>query len=151
MKKISTVVLQAVTMIIGLGVFAFMLLEPHYEGRNMGATLYQVYFNDPFLAYAYIASIPFFVAIYQTFMLLGCIGRGEVFSAHSIKALRMIQYCAKTMVGFAVAAEAYLFIIRPGDDIAGGVFMGLFIIFISGLSAIIAAIFEQILQEARVR
>ncbi len=133
---------------MGIGVLALMLWEPHLEGRNVNATLFQIYFNDPFLAYAYTASIAFFIALYQAFKLMGYIGRDEVFSAHSVKALQTIQYCAKTIVGFVVAAEAYLFIIRPGDDIAGGVFMGLLIIFASGMVAIVAALLEQILQEA---
>ena len=71
-----------------------------------------------------------------------------MFSQHSVKALRSIKYCAKVIVGFIVAAETYLFIARPGDDIAGGVFMGLLIIFVSGVIAIAAAVFEKTLQSA---
>ena len=65
-----------------------------------------------------------------------------------MKALRTIQFCAKVIVGFVVAAEAYLFIVRPGDDIAGGVFMGLLIICASGIVAIAAKVFERTLQSA---
>lgn len=148
MEKSSTILLQAIIVIIGIGVLALMLWEPHIEGRNVNATLFQIYFNDPFLAYAYTASIAFFIALYQAFKLVGYIGRDEVFSTHSVKALQTIQYCAKTIVGFVVVAEAYLFIIRPGDDIVGGVFMGLLIIFASGVTAITAAMFERILQGA---
>jgi hypothetical protein len=61
-----------------------MLWEPHLEGRNAHATLFQIYFNDPFLAYAYMASIAFFVALYQAFKLLGHIARNEVFSQRSV-------------------------------------------------------------------
>jgi hypothetical protein len=70
MKKIS-IFLQAVIVLIGIGAVALMLWEPHIEGRNAHATLFQIYFNDPFLAYAYIASLPFFVALYQAFKVLG--------------------------------------------------------------------------------
>ena len=148
MKKSSTIVLQVVVVLIGIGALAFLLWEPQIEGRNVHATLFQIYFNDPFLAWAYTASIAFFVALYQAFKLLGYIGRNEVFGERSVKALRTIQYCAKVIVGFVVAAEAYLFIVRPGDDIAGGVFMGLLIIFVSGVVAIAAAVFERTLQSA---
>ena len=65
-----------------------------------------------------------------------------------MRALRTIKYCAMVIVAFIVAAEAYLFIARPGDDIAGGVFMGLLIIFVSGVVAIAAAVFERLLQSA---
>ena len=147
-KKSSTIFLQLVVVLIGIGALAFMLWEPHIEGRNAHATLFQIYFNDPFLAYAYTASVAFFVALYQAFKLLGYIGRNEVFSLHSVRALRTIKYCAIVIVGFIIPAEAYLFIVRPGDDIAGGVFMGLLISFISIVVATAAAVFEKTLQSA---
>ena len=148
MKKSSTIVLQIVIVALGIGVLAFMLWEPLIEGRNVHSTLFQVYFNDPFLAYMYTGSIAFFVTLYQVFKLLGYIGRNEVFSQNSLKALQKIKYCATVIVGFVVVAEAYLFIVRPGDDIAGGVFMGLLIIFVSGVVATVAAVFERTLQNA---
>lgn len=148
MKKSSTIFLQMVIVLIGIGVLAFMLWEPHLEGRNVNASLFEIYFKDPFLAYAYIASISFFVALYQAFKLLGYIGKNEVFSERSLKALRTIKYCATSLVAFVVAAEAYLFIARPGDDIAGGVFIGLLMIFVFGVSVSVAAMFEWILQNA---
>lgn len=36
----------------GIGALAFMLWEPHLEGRNAHAGLFEIYFKDPFLAYA---------------------------------------------------------------------------------------------------
>ena len=149
MKKSSTVFLQVVIVFIGIGALALMLWEPHLEGRNAHSTLFQIYFNDPFLAYAYIASIAFFVALYQAFKLLGYVGRSDVFSQRSVKALRTIKYCAMSLVGFLVGAEAYFFIVQRGkDDIAGGVMMGLFLIFISVVVATAAAVFERTLQSA---
>jgi len=149
MKKSSTVFLQLVIVLIGIGALALMLWEPHLEGRNAHATLFQIYFNDPFLAYAYIASIAFFVALYQAFKLLGYVGRSEVFSQRSVQALRTIKYCALCLVGFLVGAEAYFFIIQRGkEDIAGGVMMGLFLIFVSVVVATAAAVFEKTLQSA---
>ena len=148
MKRSSIIVLQIVVVLIGIGALVFLLWEPHIEGRNVHATLFEIYFNDPFLLWAYSASVAFFVALYHTFKLLDYIGRNEVFSERSVKALRTIQYCAKVIVGFVVAAEAYLFIVRPGDDIAGGVFMGLLIIFVSGVIAIATAVFERTTQSA---
>ena len=150
MKRSSTIFLQVVIVLIGIGALALMLWEPHLEGRNAHATLFQIYFNDLFLAYAYIASIAFFVALYQAFKLLGYVGRSDVFSQRSVKALRTIKYCAMSLVGFLVGAEAYFFIVQRGkeDDIAGGVMMGLFLIFISVVVATAAAVFEKALQSA---
>lgn len=70
MKRGSTIFLQAVIVLLGIGALALMLWEPHLEGRNAHATTFEIYFNDPFLAYAYVASIPFFTALYQAFKVL---------------------------------------------------------------------------------
>jgi hypothetical protein len=149
MKRGSTIFLQVVIVFIAIGALALMLWEPHLEGRNAHATLFQIYFNDPFLAYAYVASIAFFVALYQAFKLLGYVGRSEVFSQRSVKALRTIKHCAMSLVGFLVGAEAYFFIVQRGkDDIAGGVMMGLLLIFVSVVVATAAAVFERTLQSA---
>ena len=149
MKRSSTIFLQVVIVLIGIGALALMLWEPHIEGRNAHATLFEIYFKDPFLAYAYIASIPFFVALYQAFKLLGYIGQNKVFSQRSVKALRTIKYCAMPLIAFIVGAEVYFFIaVRGKDDIAGGVLMGLLIIFVSVVIATAAAMFERILQNA---
>ena len=146
MRKNSTLFLQIVIVTLGIGALAFMLWEPHIEDRNANATLFEMYFNDSFLVYAYTASIAFFVALYQAFKLFGRIGRGEVFSEASVKALRTIKYCATTVVAFAMGAEIYLFIVRPDDDIAGGVFMGLLLIAVSGIISIVADRFARKLQ-----
>lgn len=147
MKRSSTIFLQIVVVLIGIGALALMLWEPHIEGRNANATLFQIYFNDPFLTYAYTASIAFFIALYQAFKLLGYVGRNEVFSRRSVKALRAIKYCATILVCFIVAAETYLFIFERGkDDIAGGVFIGLLMIVVSGVIAAVASMFEKTLQ-----
>jgi len=149
MKRISTVFLQVVIVLIGIGTLALLLWEPHLEGRNVNATPFEIYFKDPFLAYAYIASISFFVMLYQAFKLLGYIGKNNVFSLNSVKALRTIKYCAIVLVAFIAGAEAYFFIVqRSNEDIAGGVVMGLFMIFVSVVIGAAAAVFERILQNA---
>lgn len=150
MKHGSTVFLQVFIVLIGVGVLALMLWEPHLEGRNVNATVFQIYFDDPFLAYVYTASIAFFVAIYQAFKLLGYIGRSEVFSRRSVNALRMIKYCAIILVAFILGAEGYLIIVqrKVEEDIAGGVMMGIILIFVSTVVATAAAVFEKTLQSA---
>lgn len=149
MRKNSTIFLQVVVALIGIGSLVLLLLEPQHEGRNAHATLFQVYFNDPFLAYAYTGSIAYFVALYQAFKLLGYAGRNEVFSQRSVKALRTIKYCGMVLVGFLLGAEAYSFIVVRGtDDIAGGVMMELVLIFVSTVVATAAAVFERTLQSA---
>lgn len=149
MKRGATVFLQVVVVAFGIGALAFMLSEPHLEGRNVNATFFEIYFKDPFLAYVYSASIAFFVGLYQAFRLLGYIGQNKVFSLNSVKALRTIKYCALALVGFIAGAEAYIFIaVRGKDDIAGGVVIGLVLMFVSVVIASAAGVFERLLQNA---
>jgi len=150
MKRGSIIFLQVVIVLVGLGTLALMLWEPHLEGRNAHATLFQIYFNDPFLAYAYIGSIAFFTALYQAFKLLGLTRRNAVFSERSVKALRIIKYCGLTLIAFLLGAEAYFMIVQrgKGEDIAGGVAMGLLMIFVSAIIATAAAVLERTLQSA---
>src|SRR5947209_2109318 len=100
MKRSSTIFLQVVVVLIGIGALAIMLWEPHIEGRNAHATLFEIYLKDPFLAYAYIGSIPFFVALYQAFKVLGYVRQNKTFSQATVKALGTIKYCAIAIIGF---------------------------------------------------
>lgn len=147
MKRSSTAFLQVVIVLIGLGALALLLWEPHLEGRNKHATVFEVYFHDPFLAYAYIASVAFFVALYQAFKVLGYAGKNQVFSSAAVKALRTIKFCAIAMIGFVAGAEIFI-LMQESDDRAGGVVMGVFIAFGSIVMATAAATFERILQSA---
>ena len=149
MKRGSTIFLQIVILLLGAGVLAFLLWEPQIEGRNVNATQFEIYFKDPFLAYIYIAFVPFFVGLYQGFKILGYAGRNEIFSQRSVRALRIIKYCALTTALFILGAEAYLFIfIRGTDDIAGGVMIGVFVILACVVIGTAAAVFERNLQNA---
>jgi len=144
---VPTIFLQAVVVLIGIGALALMLWEPHIEGRNAHATLFEIYFKDPFLAYAYFASIPFFVALYQAFKTLGYIRQNMAFSQVAVKALRTIKLCALALVGFVAVGELYI-LLGNSDDRAGGVFIGILITFGSLVAATAAAVFERILQNA---
>ena len=149
MKRGPTIFLQIVIVLFGIGLLAALLWEPQVEGRNVHATQFEIYFKDPFLAYIYLAFIPFFVGLYQVFKMLGYARREEIFSQRSVQALRILKYCAITTALFIVGAEAYIFVfVRGTDDVAGGVMMGAFIILVSAVIGTASAVFERILQNA---
>lgn len=139
--------LQMVVVLIGIGALAFMLWEPHLEGRNARATLFEVYFKDPFLAYAYLASTPFFAALYQAFKVLGYVAQGKAFSQATVKGLRTIKFCALSLIGFVALGELFI-LLGDSDDRAGGVFMGLLVAFGSAVVAAAAAMLERIARPA---
>jgi len=147
MKRGSTIFLQVVIVLIGIGVLALLLWEPQVEGRNVHATQFEIYFKDPFLAYLYLAFVPFFVGLYQAFKILGYARRNEIFSQRSVRALRTIKYCALVLIGF-IAVSVIFMIGEDRDDRPGGVFMRILIIFPSIVVATSAAVFERILQNA---
>jgi len=148
LNRIPFHVLRAAILLAGLGALAFLLWEPHLEGRNANATLAEIYFNDPFLAYAYLGSIPFFIGLYQAFKVLSFAEQGKVFSHASVKALRTIKYCALVVIAFVVAGELIFILFNTSDDRAGGVFMGILIAAASIVTAAAAALFERILRSA---
>lgn len=147
MNRSSTLFLQGVIVLIGLGALAFLLWEPHVEGRNAHATAFEVYFNDPFLAYAYLGSIPFFVALYQAFTVLAYARQDKVFSPAAVRALRTIKGCALALIGFVAGGVLFL-LMNDGEDRAGGVFMAVLITFGAIVMATAAAMVERILRNA---
>jgi hypothetical protein len=148
MKQSSTIFLQIVIVLIGIASLALLLWEPQIEGVNAHATNFEIYFKDPFLALVYIGSIPFFVALYQAFKVLGYAGQNKIFSPAAVKALRTIKYCALATIGFVVVEEIFIILNHGSDDAAGGVFIGVLITFASIVIATAAAMFERILQNA---
>lgn len=143
MKKSTAIFLQTLIVLIGLSTLTFLIWEPQVEGVNANATNFEIYFKDPFLAYAYFASIPFFVALTQAFKVFGYARQNNAFTDASVKALRTIKYCGIAMIGFVIGGEI---IILSGevDDRPPVLFMGLLITLGSIVIAITAAKFERI-------
>jgi len=148
MKKSSTIFLQVVIVLIGIVALAIMIRFPLTEGRAANLDLFSIY-ADPFLVYGYLASIAFFVALYQAFKLLGYIGQNKVFSLNSVKALRTIKYCAIILSVLVAMAALYIRIFHAkDDDPAGFIAMCIVTTFISIVIATAAAVFERTLQNA---
>jgi len=148
MTRGSILFLRAVILLVGVGVLAGLLWEPQVEGRNVNADQFTIYFRDPFLAYVYLGSLPFFFGLYQAFRLLGYVDRGQTFSPGGVEALRRIKYCALAVIGFIVGGEAYIILGVVSDDKAGGVAMGVYTIFPCLVAATAAAVLERVLQSA---
>ncbi len=148
MKRLPIFFLQIVIVLFVIGVFVALLVEPHFEGRNVGATWFQIYFKDPFLAYVYLGSIPFFVGCFQVFKVLTYIGENNAFSPATLNAVRIIKKCALinagavfTAIVFLVAASSF-----NNEDAAGAVMLGLIVTLISLIAVAVASIFEGILK-----
>ncbi len=146
MKSGSTIFLQVVIVLIGIGALAFMLWEPHVEGANAHATLFQMYSNS-FVLYAFIGSIPFFAALYHAFKVLGYVRQNKTFSQATVNSLRIIKYCALALIVF-VGASVIFMIGGDREDRPAGLFMRVLVTFPAIIVAAAAAISERILQNA---
>lgn len=147
MKSGATLFLRAVLVLFGIGALALLLWEPHLEGRNTHATVFEIYFKDPFLAYAYVASIPFFMGLFHGIKVLGYAGRNEEFLPSTLRSVRIIKYCAIAIIAFVAGGEVWIMSI-DGEDRAGGVVIGAVIMFASIVVATAMAVLERALKKA---
>lgn len=148
MKRIPTIFLQTVIILIGIVAFAILIWFPLTEGRATNLDLFSIY-SDPFILYCYGTSIAFFVALYNAFRLLGFIRMNNVFSTNSLKALRNIRRCA-ILIGFLiVVAGIYIKLSHIKEDDSAG-FLSICIIstFTSIVVAAAVTVFERLLQNA---
>lgn len=121
--KQNSLILKTLIMILGvLGVY-YLIRFPQAEGRATGLDLISIY-KDPLVIYMYIASIPFFVMLYEVFKILGSYEKNKLSSKVSVSALRDIKYCAIAIIGFILGGLVYIRFFVHGDDPAGPTMIG---------------------------
>ena len=147
MKKGSTLFLKFVICLIAIGALIWLIWFPQLEGRAATLDLISIYL-DPFVIYAYIGSIPFFIALYQAFNLLGYVDKNKVFSQLAVQTVSIIKYCAITFSGFIVLGILYIRLTVVDDDPAGVTALGIVTTFTSIIIATAAAVFQRLLQNA---
>ena len=140
MKSSTALFLQVVIALIGIGVLALLLWEPHVEGRNVHASTVEIYFKDPFLAYVYAGSVPFFIAACRAYGLFGHVRKTQVFSEVTVDALRAIKRCAIALIGFVAGGVVIILINGDPDDRPAGIFMSLLVTLAASAIAIAAAV-----------
>jgi hypothetical protein len=147
LKPVSTLFLKVVISLIGIMTLVGLIWFPQTEGRAANLDLFSIY-ADPLIIYGFLASIPFFVALYHGFKLLSYVDQNQVFSEAAIKAVRNIKYCAITLSGFIVVGLLYIRLFAHGEDAAGPTALGMFTTFACIVIATAAAVFERLLQNA---
>lgn len=147
MKRGSTLFLKIVILLIAIGALAGMLWFPQTEGRAANLDLISIY-KDPFIIYIYIASIPFFVGLYQAFKLLNLIDRSYAFSQSAVNTLRNMKFASLSLIGFIALALIYIRFFAQSDDPAGPTALGILASFAVAVIATAAAVFQKLLQNA---
>ena len=148
MKSSLALFFQVFIVLIGIGILGFLLWEPHLEGRNAHATTFEIYFTDSFLAYVYVGSIPFFVALHRAFGLFGHVRRSGTFSHVTLNALRAIKRCAMAIIGFVAGGVIIILLFGDGEDRPAGIFMSVLIAFAASVIAAAATMWARNLQSA---
>jgi len=152
MKRGSTLFLKIAVFLIGAPILAlcvFLLPQIANEAINqaeMGSELAYMVFG--ILTIMYVATIPFYYALYQAFRLLSYIDKNQAFSDLSVKSLKIIKICAITISGLYVVVLPFVYIIAEWDDAPGLLLIGMVIIGASLVIAVFAAVLQRLLQEA---
>ncbi|WP_050182123.1 DUF2975 domain-containing protein [Domibacillus robiginosus] len=152
MKQVSTLFLKIAVILIGIPVLALCLfLLPQIaneanEAAERGADVAFVVYG--ILMVMYIATVPFYTALYQAFKLLSYIDKNKAFSKLSVRALKNIKSCAIIISGLYVVALPLVYIMAEIDDAPGLVLIGMVPIFASMVIAVFAAVLQKLLQEA---
>jgi len=140
LRKLTTFSLQALVLLVGVAALAFLLWEPHVEGRNAQATWSEIYFGDPFLAFVYLASIAFFVGLHRILRVLGLVRRERTFSPEAAAAYRTIRNCAVLLLISTFIGGTLIFSVGDREDRPAGLFLSLLMALPSILVAVAAGI-----------
>lgn len=148
MKRGSTLFLKVVLLLIAIGVLVSMIWFPQTEGRAANLDLVSIY-KDPFIIYIYIASIPFFVGLYQAFKLLNLIDANRAFSKDAVNTLKNMKFASLALITFIVLALLYIRLnAHSADDPAGPTAIGIVVSFAVAVVATVAGVFQKLLQNA---
>lgn len=147
MKQGSTLFLKIVLILIAIGTIAGLVWFPQTEGRATNLDLVSIYAN-PLIIYMYIASIPFFVGLYQAFKLLNLIDANKAFFQGAVNTLRNMKRASLVLIGFIVLGLFYIRFAAGGDDPAGPTMLGIIVSFAVAVIATAAAVFQKLFQNA---
>jgi phosphoglycerol transferase MdoB-like AlkP superfamily enzyme len=102
----------------------------------------------PIVIGMYVAAVPYFMALFQTFTLLGLIDRNEAFSYEAVKVLRVIKYCALTITVIYTALLPFFYWFAERDDSPGFLVIGFVFVFAAFVIAVFAELLQKLLKRA---
>lgn len=153
MERSSTFFLKIALILIGLPILALCIFglpqiaSIAFKELANGATTLP-YMVIGILVVMYASAVPFYIALYQAFLLLNYIDKNQAFSQISVNALRKIKNCAKTICVLYALVLPFVFIIAQWDDAPGLVLIGMVVVGASLVIAVFAAVLQRLLQEA---
>ena len=149
MKRGTTLFLKLAVILIGIPVLALCIfLVP--EIAKFAAELYpdMTYINVLVYIDFYASALPFYFALYQAIKLLSYIDKNKAFSELSVRALKIIKYCAITISSLYVLGLPLFYLIAEKDDAPGIIVIGMVLVFAPLVIAVFAAVLQRLLREA---
>ncbi|WP_033542883.1 DUF2975 domain-containing protein [Planococcus sp. CAU13] len=147
-KRTPTLLMKVVLLLIAAGILVFCaFFLPGIAADNTALNPGTAPLQYPFLIAAYIFFIPFFIALFQAFKLLNYIERNEVRSTFSAKALKVIYYCANTIIAFIVLGEVAAFMFMDGE-ITLIIMLGALGVLASITIAVVADLLQKLVKDA---
>ncbi|MFD0958228.1 DUF2975 domain-containing protein [Paenibacillus chungangensis] len=147
MRRGSIVFLKLALAVLGLSaLLACVVWLPtsveHYARIHPDLAL----IHDPLLIGGYVTVIPFFIALYQAYVLLKLIEERDAFSESAVRSLHRIKQCAVVIAVLYAFMFAVLGLMQIGSPaIAVG---GASIVFAALTVAFFAAVLQELLQQA---
>ncbi|MEH7109147.1 DUF2975 domain-containing protein [Bacillus sp. JJ1764] len=149
MKSGSTLFLKLTIVLMGIPILALCIfLVP--ELGDLAAKLLPDFAYIKYLVFIifYASAIPYYIALYQAFILLRHIDKNEAFSDLSVNALKKIKQCAISISTLHLLVLPLFYLFAEKDDAPGVIFIGLVVPFASMVIAVFAAVLQRLLKEA---
>lgn len=152
MKHGLTTVAKVVVYLLGIGVVAICAILLPELAREEAVGKVNPPSALPFLVAGWVLALPILVALYQTSQLFSAIEENTAFSPRSVRAMRMIKYCALAFGAMVISGVVTVAVIAraadPLEDITPVLTIGFLLVFASGAVATVVAVLQRILQEA---
>lgn len=146
-KQASTMFLRLVVMIIGLLIMAMCVFLVPWLAKE-AFTRYPMHWVVLVMVCLYLAALPFYVALAETWKLLYVIDSNQAFSNLSVVALKRIMLCAICICVLHTAILPILYLIAQFEDAPGLIILGMVIPGASMVIAVFAAVLRTLLDEA---
>lgn len=148
-KPGSTTFLKAVILLFGLAALALCIFAVPEIAEFAGELYPELsYLQALVMIDLYGAALPFYIALYQAFKLLGYIDQNKAFSEASVQVLKNIKQCAVIISGMFVLGMPLFYLMAERDDAPGIIVIGMIFILASMVIAVFAAVLQKLLNEA---
>lgn len=149
MKQSSTYFLRIVVFLMGAAALLLCyVILPEVNAGWEEAYPEVAAWKYPFIIALLATTIPFFIALWQTLKLLHYIDVNKAFSRLSVKALKIIQYCALVFSGLYAACLPLLYHVTQHMDAPGLMVIGSVMVFAPLVIAVFATVLQRLLESA---